>query len=167
VLDVFLKIWHGKELIPQIENFNAFLYRVAHNKAIDFLRTLKHNPLLQQQVWCNMQEPLSSEDADKQLLNNNSKINTGKAVDQLSPQRQKVFYLQYHYGISNAEIAQHLGLTKNTVRNHLFASLEFLRKSLFNNLELMVHFLYSKKYFLLHWYMLVVFWVLYKRLCSK
>ncbi len=36
VLDVFLKIWHGKEAIVEIENIEAFLFRVAHNKAIDF-----------------------------------------------------------------------------------------------------------------------------------
>ena len=145
VLDVFLKIWHGKELIPQIENFNAFLYRVAHNKAIDFLRTLKQNPLLQQQVWSNMQEPLSDEDADRQLLYKNSEEIIDNAIDQLSPQRQKVFYLHHHYGYSNTEIAQHLGLSKNTVRNHLFASLEFIRKFLSDNLVLMVLFYLFKK----------------------
>lgn len=138
VLDVFLKIWHGKELIPQIENFNAFLYRVAHNKAIDFLRTLKQNPLLQHQVWDSIQERLSDEDADKQLLYKNSEAIINKAVDQLSPQRQKVFYLHHHQGYSNTEIAEHLGLSKNTVRNHLFASLEFIRKFLSDNLELIV-----------------------------
>lgn len=145
VLDVFLKIWHGKELIPQIENFNAFLHRIAHNKAIDFLRTLKQNPLLQQQVWSSMQEPLSFEEADNQLLYKNSEKIIGDAVDQLSPQRQKVFCLHHQYGYSNSEIAQHLGLSKNTVRNHLFASLEFIRKFLSDNLELMVLFSLSKK----------------------
>lgn len=145
VLDVFLKIWHGKELIPQIENFNAFLYRVAHNKAIDFLRILKQNPLLQQQVWSNMQEPLADEDADKQLLYKNSEVIINKAVDQLSPQRQKVFYLHHYFGYSNAVIAQHLGLSKNTVRNHLFASLEFIRKFLSDNLELIVLISFYKK----------------------
>ena len=31
VLDVFLKIWHGKEAIIEIENIDAFLFKVAHN----------------------------------------------------------------------------------------------------------------------------------------
>ncbi|MEO6813775.1 MAG: sigma factor, partial [Ginsengibacter sp.] len=39
VMDVFLKIWLGREIIPQIEKFDAFLFRVAHNKSIDFLRS--------------------------------------------------------------------------------------------------------------------------------
>ncbi|MBA2561605.1 MAG: hypothetical protein H0V14_01575 [Chitinophagaceae bacterium] len=34
VMDVFLKIWMGRELVKQIENFDAFLFRVAHNLQI-------------------------------------------------------------------------------------------------------------------------------------
>jgi len=94
-----------------------------------------------------MQEPLYDEDADKQLLYKNSEVIIGNVIDQLSPQRPKVFYQHHHYGFSHAGIAQHLGLSKNTVRNHLFASLEFLRKSLSNTLELMVLFSLFKKIF--------------------
>ena len=134
VLDVFLKIWHGKELIPQIENFDAFLYRVAHNKAVDFLRSLKRNPVLQQQVWDLMQEPLSGEDADKHLLLKNTEVIIGEAIGHLSPQRQKVFYLNHYHGFTNDEIAKRLQLSRNTVRNHLAASVDFIRKFLSNNL---------------------------------
>jgi RNA polymerase sigma-70 factor (family 1) len=145
VLDVFLKLWHGKELIPQIENFDAFLFRVAHNKAIDYLRSVKRNPVLQQQVWELMQEPLSDEDADKPILFKNTEAIIGDAIAHLSPQRKKVFYLHHRDGFTNDEIARRLQLSPNTVRNHLTASVEFIRKFLSGNLDLMVFLFLLKK----------------------
>ena len=138
VLDVFLKIWHGRQTITQIENFDQFLFRVAHNKAIDFLRSLKRNPVIQQEVWNLMQEPKSEENADNKLLLKNTEAIIGQAIDKLSPQRQKVFYLHHHLDLTNEEIAQKLNLTKNTVRNHLCSSIEFVRKYITLNVELIL-----------------------------
>jgi RNA polymerase sigma-70 factor (family 1) len=144
VLDVFLKIWHGKEAIPQIENFDAFLYRVAHNKAIDFLRSVKRNPVLQQQVWDLMQEPPSGENADESLLFKNTEAIITAAVNSLTPQRQKVFIL-HHQGLTNEEIAERLQLSRNTVRNHLAASVDFIRKFLSSNYDLLLFLFLLKK----------------------
>jgi RNA polymerase sigma-70 factor (family 1) len=144
VLDVFLKVWHGRASITDIDNFDAFLYRVAHNKAIDFLRSLHRNPLLQQQVWSQLQEPLSDEKADKNLLLKNAESFIGEAVRKLTPQRQKVFYLHHYQGFSNEEIASHLQLSRNTVRNHLAASVDFIRKFLSGNLDVIIFFFLFK-----------------------
>jgi RNA polymerase sigma-70 factor (ECF subfamily) len=138
VLDVFLKIWHGRQTITQIENFDQFLFRVAHNMAIDFLKSPKRNPLLQQEVWNLMHEPKSEENADNKLLLKNTEAIIGQAIDKLSPQRQKVFYLHHHLDLTNEEIAQKLNLTKNTVRNHLCSSIEFVRKYITLNVELIL-----------------------------
>ena len=145
VLDVFLKIWHGKEAIVEIENFDAFLYRVAHNKAIDFLRSLKRNPQIQQQTWSLLQEPLSAEVADKQLLFKGTLEIVEHAIHQLPPQRQKVFTMHHHHGLTNAAIAERLQLSRNTVRNHLALSVEFIRKFLSTNLDLLLLFFLLKK----------------------
>jgi len=143
VLDVFLKIWHGRQTITQIEDFDQFLFRIAHNKAIDFLRSLKRNPVIQQDVWNLMQEPKSLEYADSNLLLKNTEAIIGQAIDNLSPQRQKVFQLHYHQAFTNEEIAQKLNLTKNTVRNHLCSSVEFIRKYISLNVELILFVIFS------------------------
>lgn len=137
VLDVFLKIWHGKEAIPQIKNFDAFLYRVAHNKAINFLRSIKRDTVLQQQVWDLMKEPPSGEHADNSLLFKSTEAIISEAVSNLTPQRQKVFIL-HHQDITNEEIAERLQLSRNTVRNHLAASVDFIRKFLSTNYDLVL-----------------------------
>lgn len=137
VLDVFIRIWHGREYITEIKNFDSFIFRVAHNKAIDFLRTLKTDRQLQYKTWINLQEPASSDSADKSLHYKNTEAIIEKAIDGLSPQRQKVFCLHYN-GSTNAEIADKMGISKNTVRNHLAASMEFIRSILTKTISLFI-----------------------------
>jgi RNA polymerase sigma-70 factor (ECF subfamily) len=145
VLDVFLKIWHGKEAIIEIENIDAFLFKVAHNKAIDFLRSLKRNPQIQQQAWDQMQEPFSTEVADKQLLFKGALEMVEHAIHQLPSQRQKVFTMRHHHGLTNEDIAERLQLSRNTVRNHHALSVQFIRKFLSTNLDLLFLIFLLKK----------------------
>ena len=56
VMDVFLKIWVGRKLITQIENFDAFLFRIAHNKTIDFLRSVAKDARLHELLWEEIQK---------------------------------------------------------------------------------------------------------------
>ncbi|MET6997085.1 RNA polymerase sigma factor [Chitinophaga defluvii] len=137
VLDVFLKIWSGREMAPQITNFEAFLFRVAHNKAYDFLRAAQRSILLKRDI----SEAIllsSDETADEKLLNRDVNQTLKTAVDQLSPQRQLVFELSREQGLNYDEIAARLQLSRNTVRNHLSASLQFIRTYLAQGLEIVI-----------------------------
>jgi RNA polymerase sigma-70 factor (ECF subfamily) len=148
VLDVFLKLWHGREAVTEIENLEAFLFRVAHNKAIDFFRAAKRNPTMQQEIWELITEAVSYETADKKLLDKNIEGIVAAAVNQLSPQRRKVYYLRNSEELSYGEIASALNLSTNTVRNHLAASIQFIRTFLLKNdlLKLMIVFYVEKKF---------------------
>jgi RNA polymerase sigma-70 factor (family 1) len=148
VLDVFLKLWHGRNIVTEIENLEAFLFRVAHNKAIDFFRAAKRNPKMQQEIWELITEAISSETADKKLLDKNIEELVQSAVSQLSPQRRKVYYLRNDEGLSYNEIAEELSLSSNTVRNHLAASVQFIRDYLLTNdlLKVMIAFYLGKKF---------------------
>ena len=148
VLDVFLKLWHGRENVTEIENLEAFLFRVAHNKAVDFFRAAKRNPTMQQEIWESITEAISYETADKKLLDKNLEAIVETAVNQLSPQRKKVYYLRNSEDLSYGEIASALNLSSNTVRNHLAASVQFIREFLLKNdlLKLMIAFYLGKKF---------------------
>lgn len=138
VLDVFLKLWHGREVITEIQNLEAFLYSIAKNKAIDFFRAAKRSPLLQEAVWEAITETSATDNADVRLKQNNLEVLINEAINQLSPQRKKVFELRQNEGLSYAEIAKTLHLSTNTVRNHLAASVEFIREYLQKNNALLL-----------------------------
>jgi RNA polymerase sigma-70 factor (ECF subfamily) len=133
VLDVFLKLWHGREAITEIQNFEAFLHKVAHNKAIDFFRAAKRSPELQQALWESITEVQAADKADNRILIKNIDALIKEAVNRLSPQRRRVFELRNYEELSYAEIADTLELSSNTVRNHLAASLQFIRDYLQRN----------------------------------
>lgn len=130
VLDVFLKLWHGREAITEIKKLESFLYSVAHNKAIDFFRAAKRSPILQEAVWEAITDLTTPESADARLHQHNLEALIKEAINQLSPQRKKVFELRQNEGLSYTEIAETMNLSTNTVRNHLAASVDFIREHL-------------------------------------
>lgn len=148
VLDVFLKLWHGREAITEIQKPEAFLYAVAHNKAIDFFRAAKRSPVLQQAVWEVLTDMTTATDsADARLHQQHLEVLIKEAIDQLSPQRKKVFELRQNEGLSYAEIAAAMNLSTHTVRNHLAASIEFIREYLHkNNVLLLLPAILFKKF---------------------
>ena len=135
VMDVFLKIWLGKEIITQIENFDAFLFRVAHNKSIDFLRSVARDPIFGDMLWEEIQ--LSSpERADASILRKEFETKLREAISLLSAQRRKAYQLSRDEDMSHEQIAQHLGLSRNTVNNHIVEAQRFVRSYLAKNLDI-------------------------------
>lgn len=127
VLDVFLKIWTGRSLISGIDHFEAFLFRIARNKALDFLRSVQKSRLKQNELWELIHAQQSNETADQEILLAEVARSVRQAVDRLSPQRKIVFQLSREHDLTYEQIGRKLHLSTNTVRNHLAASLQFIR----------------------------------------
>src|SRR6185312_2027248 len=118
VMDVFLKIWLGRDIIPQIQNFEAFLFRVAHNKSIDFLRSVARDPKFRDLLWENIQLA-NNVQSDSSILIHEYEIKLREAVSLLSPQRKKVYQLSREQDMTHDQIAAQLNLSKHTINNHI------------------------------------------------
>ena len=134
VMDVFLKIWIGRQTVNEIQHFDSFLFRIAHNKAIDFLRALHRDQTLFTLVWEEIQV-LGSQTADAGLKEKESHAILQSAIDRLSPKRRLVYELSRENALSHDQIAAYLNLSKSTVNNHLVESLRFIRNYLHGYLE--------------------------------
>ena len=144
VMDVFMKIWLGKDIIPQIEKFDSFLFRVAHNKSIDFLRSVAKDPQFKELLWEQMQFS-GYEKADAYLLRKEFEDKLREAISLLSVQRRKAYQLSREEDMNHEQIAQQLGLSKNTVNNHIVEAQKFIRSYLAKNLDIaFVLFLFTK-----------------------
>jgi len=137
VMDVFLKIWLGKELVKEIDNFDAFLFRVAYNKAIDFLRSAARDPKLRDLVWHEMQVA-GGISADQQVITREYEEKLREAIGLLSSQRRLVYQMSREKGLSHIDIARELGLSKNTVSNHIVESQRFIRSYLARHMDIAV-----------------------------
>lgn len=135
VMDVFLKIWLGRDLITQIEKFDAFLFRVAHNKSIDFLRSVARDPKFKDLLWENIQLA-NNVQSDSSILIQEYEIKLREAVSLLSPQRKKVYQLSREQDMTHDQIAAQLNLSKSTINNHIVEAQRFIRTYLSKNFDI-------------------------------
>jgi RNA polymerase sigma-70 factor (family 1) len=135
VMDVFLKIWLGKEVVNQIGNFDAFLFRVAYNKSIDFLRSAARDPRFSDLLWKEVQLTDGIQ-ADQQLITREYEQKLREAILQLTPQRRLVYQMSRERGLSHVEIAKKLHLSKHTVSNHIVESQRFIRAYLIQHMDI-------------------------------
>jgi len=115
VQDVFLKIWIKREALAQVENFNAYLFVISKNHALNCLRKQAKEWLLKKE-WDNYVDTTVSVE-DSEISKYYSLLD--EAIDQLPPQQQKIFLLSRHERLKYTEIADRVDLSKETVKKYL------------------------------------------------
>jgi RNA polymerase sigma-70 factor (family 1) len=139
VIDVFLKIWQHREMLAGVERFDAFLFRIAFNQSVDFLRRAARDPKIKDILWQDI-ELAGGPSSDEPVLVKEYEVKLKEAIGLLSPQRQLIFRMSREKNFSHSAIAQKLQLSKYTVSNHISESLRFIRAYLANFLTILVLF---------------------------
>lgn len=137
VTDVFLKLWTGRELVSEIENLNAFLFKIAYHKSIDFLRSA-HKDRQLVHLLAEHAELAGHQEADERILQQQLEQKLREAIGLLSPQRKLVYIMSRERGLSQQQIAEQLALSPKTVNNHIVESQRFIRKYLAQHVDLCV-----------------------------
>ncbi len=129
VHDVFLKIWLNRKKLPQINNFNAYLYRMMFNQAYTgFQRMAKETLILAELQKEQGKGPLF--EGEDRIIQKEVKQLIKEAVDKLTPQQKLVFIMSRQDGLRHEEIAQQLNISVYTVKNHIAYALRFLREEI-------------------------------------
>lgn len=126
VQDVFVKLWQVRNTLAEIENPSAYLYRIAANRTMDYLKHRAVEIKAQYQVSLHA-ESSQRNDTQEQLDFRISDQLLKRAMKDLTAQKQLIFKLKHEEGQSYEEIARQLKLSKNTVRNHLTEALQTIR----------------------------------------
>jgi len=129
VQDVFTKIWQNRNSIGAIENFNAYIFRITQNQAIDYLRQFSKETLAISALT-KKQEHLTASTPVDMLLNKEINNQIENAISQLPPQQKKIYILHKEQGFKHEEIAQQLNLSLSTIQNHMGQALGNIRKHL-------------------------------------
>lgn len=127
VQDIFIKIWLRRTELPQVNNFNGWLFTLCRNHALNILkkrlRTTERERFWAQQFEREVQAaPLSEEDQYRILLE--------RAVDRLPPQQQKAYRLHRQERLTYIQIAEKLGIAPSTVKRNLEDAVKNLKKQL-------------------------------------
>lgn len=120
--DIFVKIWSQSPSLPEIRSFNNYLYRMTKNAAINYLRDRRYS------VEISDMAILDDDDIEQEYYRKEKELLIRLAVEQMPPQRRKIFTMSRYQGMSNDEIAKALGVSKHTVENTLSIALKELRE---------------------------------------
>ncbi|WP_018626198.1 RNA polymerase sigma-70 factor [Niabella aurantiaca] len=137
VQDVFLKLWMNRSTLETVNNIDAYLFVLAKNHALNYLRKLARE-LKQQEKW--KKDPSAAPAADD-LPENAYYRQLDEAIDQLPPQQKKVYLLSRHQRLKYAEIAQELNLSRETVKSYLRIATASITAYMTQNSDVIVLFL--------------------------
>lgn len=133
VQDVFLKLWTIREQLHEIENMDAFLYRLTENKVYDYLRAAATREKTRLELWRRLQA--AGHDTPDHLEAREYHALIQQAIQQLPPQRKTIYLLSKQEGMKQQQIAEELQLSPHTVRNHLAEAFKSIRNYVRKNLQ--------------------------------
>lgn len=124
--DVFLKIWEHRTSIDPEKSFNAFLFKIAENKAYDFFRKAARDKKLEAELIA--VSTLNYIALEEFVADNEKLIFLENAINKLPPQRQQVFRLCKLEGKSYKEVSELLGISLSTISDHIVKATKSIRE---------------------------------------
>ncbi|MFF5382758.1 RNA polymerase sigma factor [Pedobacter suwonensis] len=131
VQDVFLKIWKTRRNAHKVENFNALVYRMAKNAALDQLKRASRESTALSSLSLVSDERTSS-DPFEDMKATEIQLKYELALKKLPRQQRMVYELRHIEGEDYGEIAKKLNLSIPTIRSHFRNALNTLKGSLFS-----------------------------------
>ena len=132
--EAFLKAWRSLSSFQFDSSFSTWLYRLASNTCLDYLRSLKRRPQCsltveddegEEQVLDVIDEAPTPEEA---LLSAEERSQLVNALSQLETSQRQIITLRVVNDLSYAEIAEILDVKEGTVKSRLARARDSLRK---------------------------------------
>jgi RNA polymerase sigma-70 factor (ECF subfamily) len=129
---VFLRVWEQLDRYDEKYSFNTWLYRIATNLSIDFLRSARsreraHGATLH---LVRQREEATGNDASRSAEDREIALLFQQASERLTGKQKAAFVLREMEDKDTDEIAAILGCGESTVRNHLFNARRILRREI-------------------------------------
>lgn len=124
--DVFMRIWESREQLGCVESFNSYVYRMAKNMALNYLRRK-----YVEESYLEEYEGETELTIEGELYAREIKLLEQLTVSRMPRKRKAIYEMSRKEGLTNDEIASRMGISKKTVENHLNLALKEIRKTLF------------------------------------
>lgn len=124
--EAFIKAYNSLQSFRGDSKFSVWLYRIATNVCLDFLRSKSRKPTVSLSVEDNEGEEVQLDVADESqspelLLDRQmTRESVRRGLETLSPEYRQILLLREIQGLSYDEISQALGLEVGTVKSRIF-----------------------------------------------
>lgn len=127
IMDTLFNIYRTIERIDINRKFSTYIFEIAKNNAISYLRKRKYTVTLEEESLLYLDESIY----EKLILQEEMDL-LKKAINRLNLRYKLIINLYYFEDQSYEEISTKTNLPLNTVRTHLFRARVLLRKELKN-----------------------------------
>lgn len=130
IQEVFITLWEKKHTLKEDQSIAGWLFTVSYHKSVDALKQNLKEAAVIKLLAVPQEEPEKIDLTDVQIdiLN--------KALDQLSPQKRKVFTLCKMEGKSYEQASVQLNISKHTVKEYLSEAIRSVKIYVNNHPEL-------------------------------
>ena len=130
VQEVFITLWEKRHTLKEDQSIGGWLFTVSYHKAVDaFKQRLKENAIIKLL-------DVSGEEAESTNVVESQIDVLNKALQQLSPQKSRVFTLCKMEGKSYEQASVQLNISKHTVKEYLSDAVKSVKIYLNNHPEL-------------------------------
>lgn len=134
--EVFIKVYNSLGRYRPEFKFSTWIYRIAHNAAIDHLRRLGAARIEEMEIegpeGTTFEKPLASKapTPEQETERGERRTEIEEVVAQLPPAYRELIVLRHSHDLSYDEIAEVTSLPLGTVKNRIFRAREAMRELL-------------------------------------
>jgi len=125
VQETFVTVWGKRHTIDPEQDFAGWLFVISYHKTIDQLKRKLKEALAHKKISISIEDHSIHVNAD---VKEEQLAAIEKAMDQLSPQKRKVFELCKVQGRTYKKAAEELHISKYTVKEYLSEALVSIKK---------------------------------------
>lgn len=126
--EVFIKIWSLRSSLNTELSFEAFLFRITRNMAINYLK----KNAFQNKVKDHLKSVSTSyfNSTDSTIAYRETLGHLESLLCKLPPKRQQVYRMSRIEGLDHEAIANQLKISKNTVKVHMVKASKFVKEGM-------------------------------------
>lgn len=134
VQEVFIKIWKLRKTLNTELSFDAFLFRIVRNMAINNLKKVAYQNRVKEEIRIGRSATIYTTEA--MVAYNETLAILENVLEKLPPKRQRIYRLSRIEGLDHDTIAKTLKISKNTVKVQMVKASKFVRERMIHMTEL-------------------------------
>lgn len=125
VQDVFMRMLKHRDSFKPDAGFPPWMYRIAHNVAVDYLRRSSRAPQPEEELEA---RPADVQPSDERAVEREQAVLLRRALLELPPDRREVLLLSRYELKNYEEVAEALGVSVGTVKTRVHRAIKQLRE---------------------------------------
>jgi RNA polymerase sigma-70 factor (ECF subfamily) len=127
--DVFFTLWERRKTLPEIDRPDAWIYKIAKYKALNYLRGQRADFVGLDQVPLQLFASTETSPEDD-FISKESVEEVNRAIEQLPARTKLAFKLVREDGMKYRDAAEHLGISVKTLEARLTSAMKTIARTL-------------------------------------